>query len=103
MGYAGNSSPQFIIPSLMACREVQMGSTISSQNKKSYLIDDLDFFIGYEAQKLSDSKAYALSYPVRQGQIDNWDMMERFWEASIFKYLKREPEDHLFLLVMIIL
>lgn len=31
--------------------------------------------------------------------IDNWDHMERFWEQSIFKYLRAEPEDHHVLLV----
>lgn len=30
--------------------------------------------------------------------IDNWDHMERFWEQSIFKYLRAEPEDHYVLL-----
>jgi actin-related protein 3 len=31
--------------------------------------------------------------------IDNWDHMERYWEQTIFKYLRAEPEDHYFLLV----
>ena len=26
------------------------------------------------------------------------DHMERFWQSSIFKYLRVEPEDHYFLL-----
>jgi len=30
--------------------------------------------------------------------IENWDHMERYWEQSIFKYLRAEPEDHYFLL-----
>lgn len=33
------------------------------------------------------------------GMIDNWDHMERYWEQTIFKYLRAEPEDHYFLLV----
>ena len=33
--------------------------------------------------------------------IDNWDHMERYWEQTIFKYLRAEPEDHYFLLVRI--
>ncbi|KAL7327323.1 Actin-related protein 3, variant 2 [Mucor circinelloides] len=40
----------------------------------------------------------ALNYPIRHGQINNWDHMERFWEQSIFKYLRCEPEDHYFLM-----
>lgn len=31
--------------------------------------------------------------------IENWDHMERFWEQSIFKYLRAEPEDHYVCLV----
>jgi actin-related protein len=33
--------------------------------------------------------------------IDNWDHMERYWEQTIFKYLRAEPEDHYFLLVSV--
>ncbi len=44
-------------------------------------------------------RTYDLSYPIRHGQIDNWDSMEKFWEQSLFKYLRAEPEDHHVLLV----
>ena len=57
----------------------------------------MDFYIGDEA--LSQAKTMALNYPIRHGQINNWDHMERFWEQSIFKYLRCEPEDHYFLMV----
>lgn len=40
-----------------------------------------------------------LQYPVRHGIVDDWDLMERFLEQTIFKYLRAEPEDHYFLLV----
>lgn len=60
-------------------------------------IEDLDFHIGDEA--ISNSKTYSVHYPIRHGQIENWDHMERYWEQSIFKYLRAEPEDHYFLLV----
>jgi actin-related protein 3 len=42
--------------------------------------------------------SYGIHYPVRHGQVENWDHMERFWSNSIFKYLRVEPEDHYFLL-----
>jgi actin-related protein 3 len=48
--------------------------------------------------KLID-RTYGLHYPIKHGMIDNWDHMERFWEQSIFKYLRAEPEDHYVLLV----
>lgn len=30
--------------------------------------------------------------------MEDWDLMERFLEQCIFKYLRAEPEDHYFLL-----
>lgn len=41
---------------------------------------------------------YSVTYPIRKGQIEDWDLMERYWEQCIFKYLRAEPEDHYFLL-----
>ena len=53
-----------------------------------------DFYIGDEA----DRPSYASKYPIRHGVVEDWDLMERFWEQCIFKYLRAEPEDHYFLL-----
>jgi actin-related protein len=91
---------------MIASREAGKGASVSASgggsgsflNKKSYLVEDLDFFIGNEAAR-SNPKTHGISYPIRHGQVENWDHMERFWEACIFKYLKCDPEDHLFLLV----
>ena len=33
-----------------------------------------------------------------KGMVENWDLMEYFYEQCIFKYLRAEPEDHHFLL-----
>lgn len=30
--------------------------------------------------------------------VEDWDLMEKFLEQCIFKYLRAEPEDHYFLL-----
>ena len=60
--------------------------------------EDLDFFIGDEALAASSGAGYGANWPIRHGQIENWDQMERFWSNSIFKYLRVEPEDHYFLL-----
>ena len=35
---------------------------------------------------------------MRHGQVEDWDLMEKFMEQCIFKYLRAEPEDHHFLL-----
>jgi len=59
-------------------------------------IPDLDFYIGDEA--IDNSQVYGISYPIRQGLIDDWTQMEKIWQHCIFKYLRSEPEDHYFLL-----
>jgi len=89
MGYAGNSEPSFIIPSVIGTRE--------AQNKREWKgLEDMDFWIGDEA--IDRSGEYNVANPIRAGQIENWDHMERYWQRCIYKYLRCEPEEHLFLL-----
>nr|XP_045016910.1 actin-related protein 3B isoform X2 [Jaculus jaculus] len=94
LGYAGNTEPQFIIPSCIAIRE---SAKVVDQAQRRVLrgVDDLDFFIGDEA---IDKPTYATKWPIRHGIIEDWDLMERFMEQVVFKYLRAEPEDHYFLL-----
>ncbi|KAJ3413631.1 Actin- protein 3 [Chytridiales sp. JEL 0842] len=113
MGYAGNNDPQFIIPTSIALREAPPGSSSgasggpmgsgSSATTSSHLsskrgIEDLDFYIGDEAIAAGNTLQYGVSNPVRHGQVENWDHMEKFHQACIFQYLRCEPEDHTFLL-----
>lgn len=90
LGFAGNSEPQYIFPSAIAVKEQAKigGGTVKG-------VEDLDFHIGDEAM---DQPGYATKYPVRHGIVEDWDLMERFMEQIIFKYLRAEPEDHYFLL-----
>lgn len=96
MGYAGNNDPAFIIPTAISTAVTSSGK----QGAQRRGIEDLDYFIGDEA--MQNAKSYALSYPVRHGQVDNWDLMEKYHQACIFQYLRCEPEDHNFLLVIAI-
>jgi len=93
MGFAGNTEPQYIIPTMIATQEGKAAQKTATQKKG---VEDLDFFIGDEAAQYA--KTYDVFYPVRHGQIENWTHMEYFWEQCIFKYLRCEPEDHFFLL-----
>lgn len=94
LGYAGNREPQFIIPSTIAIKEnIKVGDQVSRRLTRG--IDDLDFYIGDEAL---DATGYSVKYPIRHGIVEDWDLMERYWEQCIFKYLRAEPEDHHFLL-----
>jgi actin-related protein 3 len=94
LGFAGNTEPQFIMPSSIAIKEsVHVGD--KTQKRLARGVDDLDFYIGDEADA---AVGYATKYPIRHGVVEDWDLMERFWEQCIFKYLRAEPEDHYFLL-----
>ncbi|XP_031572113.1 actin-related protein 3-B [Actinia tenebrosa] len=94
MGFAGNTEPQYIIPTAIAIKEsAKIGD--KSQRRSGKGVEDLDFYIGDEA---IDQPNYATKWPIRHAIVEDWDLMERFWEHCIFKYLRAEPEDHYFLL-----
>lgn len=94
MGFAGNTEPQYILPTAIAIKEsAKIGD--QSQRRAAKGIDDLDFHIGDDAV---DRPGYATKWPIRHAIVEDWDLMERFWEQCIFKYLRAEPEDHYFLL-----
>lgn len=110
-GFAGNSEPSFVFPTAIATHQSPSSnaggtsstssSTAARSSASGHLaskrgIDDLDYFIGDEA--MANSKTYHIDKPITHGQIDNWDLMERFWSKTIFKYLRAEPEDHYVLL-----
>lgn len=59
MGYAGNTEPQFIIPSCIAIKEsAKVGDQAARRLGKG--VEDLDFFIGDEATE-------ATNYAVKVG------------------------------------
>ncbi|RXH79804.1 hypothetical protein DVH24_040951 [Malus domestica] len=105
MGFAGNVEPCYIVPTVVALNESFLNPSRTSSKAgwvaqhNAGVMADLDFFIGDEALERSrSSTTYNLSYPIRQGQVENWDSMERFWQQCIFNYLRCDPEDHYFLL-----
>jgi len=90
MGFAGNVEPSYLVPTAIATPNATASSASAST------LGDLDFYIGDEAMEKSTS--YGLSYPVRHGQVENWDHMERFYQQCFYKYLRCDPEDHYCLL-----
>ncbi|KAM7487228.1 hypothetical protein LguiB_024712 [Lonicera macranthoides] len=106
MGFAGNVEPCFTLPTVVAVNESFLNQPRSSVKASNWVLQhnagvmaDLDFFIGDEAiSKSRSSTTHNLTFPIRQGQVDNWDAMERFWQQCIFNYLRCDPEDHYFLL-----
>jgi hypothetical protein len=91
MGYSTNSRPDFIIPTLVGNKNL-MG--VSQAKLRG--VEDLDFYIGFEA--IQNQAAYPGTNVMKHGQIEDWDKVEQFWEQCIFKYLRCEPEDHPILL-----
>jgi actin-related protein 3 len=89
MGYAGNLDPDFIIPTAIA--ELDKKSTLLTSNKN----DEFNYAIGYDALNLArDSKEHALVYPMANGLISSWDLMEKYWNHSLYHYMKCDPESH---------
>ena len=87
MGYAGNSTPSYIIPSVIGVKE-SAGVGSSASRRMGRGVEDLDFHIGDEA--IEHQKTYANHYPIRHGQIEDWDLMERFWEQGEPLFKKKE-------------
>lgn len=107
IGFAGNVEPCFIVPTVVAANQSfvnqpRVSSTKSSNFSAQYnagVMADLDFYIGEEAFSRSKSNNnYNLRYPIKHGQVDDWDAMEKFWQQCIYNYLRCDPEDHYFLL-----
>jgi actin-related protein 3 len=92
LGYSVNSRPDYIIPTVVGI-PADLNTRSVSQRTGT---EDLDFYIGFEAQ--ARAPAYAGTNVMKHGQIEDWDKIEQFWEQCIFKYLRCEPEDHAILL-----
>lgn len=106
MGFSGNVEPSYIVPTCIAVND--------SVSRARSGLDDLDFAIGNEA--LANSATATVTWPIRHGQVENWDLMERYWQQCMFKcggvaaaransnthslhrYLRCDPEDHFVLL-----
>jgi len=92
MGYAGNTEPDFVIPTLIANPQGRGGGEIRNTEG----LADLDFYVGNEAQE--NAASYQINYPIKHGLVENWDHMEKLWQRCVFKHLRCEPEEHYFLL-----
>jgi actin-related protein 3 len=94
MGFAKNVEPTHMIPTCVAVNATS--STNGGAGSTRGVMDDLDFVIGDEAMAMAGSRD--VTWPIRHGQVENWEMMEKFWQASMCQYLKCDPEEHYFLL-----
>ena len=93
MGYAGNVTPDFVIPTNMLKIEQNINLNFLSKN------NEYNYYIGDEAIKhANNSENYKFLYPMKNGIIENWDLMEKYWHTSIYNYLKCDPQEHYFVL-----
>lgn len=66
--------------------------------QETWTVSDWTFFCE-EGIDICTVSPLHFQWPIRHGIVEDWDLMERFMEQVIFKYLRAEPEDHYFLLV----
>lgn len=60
-------------------------------------MNDLNFFIGDKAE--AKRKTLNVKSPIKDGIVEDWDSMEKFWNRCIYGYLQCNPEEHYMLLV----
>lgn len=86
-GNAYNSVPTFVLPTIIA----EDGNT-----GKGGGMNDLNFFIGDKAE--AKRKTMNVKSPIKDGIVEDWDSMEKFWNRCIYGYLQCNPEEHYMLL-----
>ncbi|TNJ29833.1 actin [Giardia muris] len=82
-GFAGDDAPRAVFPTVVG-RPKRDTLLVGSTHKEEY--------IGDEA--LAKRGVLKLSYPIEQGQIKDWDMMEKLWHHCYFNELRTQPSDH---------
>ena len=92
-GYANNLRPNFVIPTVIGNYDPNSGARFGYMGPET---GDLDFYIGYEATE--HGSFYHNTSILKDGEVQDWNKMEQFWEQCLFKYLRCDPEDHAVLL-----
>ena len=41
---------------------------------------------------------HEISYPIRSGIVNDWEIMEKMWHRCLFNYLRCEPEESIIVL-----
>ncbi|KAL4443112.1 hypothetical protein ABPG74_002179 [Tetrahymena malaccensis] len=88
MGWGGNIEPTYDIPTVIS----DNSDKNSVQVSKNYN-EQLDFCIGHDALNQQ-----VKTYPMKSGIVTDWTLMEKFWQKSIFDYLRCDPDETTFVL-----
>jgi len=83
IGFAGEDQPRSDFPCLIGRPRYQ--SVMSKSSSEEY-------FIGSDAQ--SRRGMLSLNYPIENGVVKDWDVMEKIWFHAFFKDLQISPEEH---------
>lgn len=82
-GFAGVEAPKVIFPSVIGTPKSDQ-QMVGGQNK--------EFFVGFEAYAKSDP--LNLRQPIENGNVINWEDMEKLWHHTFYDELHIVPEDH---------
>lgn len=89
LGYAGNSIPDYIVPTIIAKPK-------QKANSRSNDTADLEFYIGAEA--IDKRLNHTVENCLAAGIIQDWDNIEKYWQRCLFQYMRCDPEQHYVLL-----
>lgn len=82
-GYSGEEAPKCIFPNI--CGRPKVPGILVGNEKR-------EIFIGQEAYEKRG--ILSIKTPIEEGQIINWDDMEKVWHHTLFTELKVQPEEH---------
>jgi len=91
MGFAKNVAPSVVIPTCVASN-----APTTARKSDANAMEDLDYAIGDDA--LAQALTREVIWPIKHGVVENWEAMEKFWQASLASELRCDPEEHYFLL-----
>lgn len=82
-GFSGEEAPKCVFPSI--CGRIKQPGILVGNEKK-------EIFIGQEA--FEKRGILNINNPIEEGQIKNWDDIEKIWHHTFYTELKVQPEEH---------
>ena len=77
-GFAGDDTPRVVFPSVVGKR---INPVSAGQNT----------YVGYQAQSMARQGTFTISHPLENGNVTNWDDMEKIWSHTFHDELGIDP------------